>query len=118
MAGKSRMNFVSLVVHGLSAISVFGDVIGIRLLILAILLLVVVSIGIAATVTIKVATTLAIPGWATYVGGILFIIGLQALILSFFFIFIILNSRNSVSFLPAKEYVPFISRFQTIFLAE
>jgi glycosyltransferase involved in cell wall biosynthesis len=118
MAGESRMNFVSLVVHGLSAISVFGDVIGIRLLISTILLLVVVSFGIAVTVTIKFATTLAIPGWATYVGGILFIIGLQALILSVFFIFIILNSRNSVTFLPAKEYAPFILRFQTIFLAE
>ncbi len=33
IAGKSRMNFVALVTHGLSAISVFGDIVGVRLLI-------------------------------------------------------------------------------------
>ncbi len=33
IAGKSRMNFVDLISHGLSAISVFGDIVGVRLLI-------------------------------------------------------------------------------------
>jgi hypothetical protein len=32
LAGTSRMNFVSLVIHGLSAISVFGEIVGTRLL--------------------------------------------------------------------------------------
>lgn len=32
-AGTSKMNFVALVSHGLSAISVFGDIVGVRLLI-------------------------------------------------------------------------------------
>lgn len=33
IAGTSRMNFAALVSHGLSAISVFGDILGVRLLI-------------------------------------------------------------------------------------
>jgi len=33
ISGKSHMNFVGLVTHGLSAISVFGDTVGVRLLI-------------------------------------------------------------------------------------
>ena len=31
--GRSKMNFVNLVIHGLSAISVYSDAIGVRLLI-------------------------------------------------------------------------------------
>ena len=33
IAGRSRMNFTALVSHGLSAISVFGDIVGVRLLV-------------------------------------------------------------------------------------
>jgi glycosyltransferase involved in cell wall biosynthesis len=33
LAGESRMNFVSLVAHGLNALSVFGDVIAVRIMI-------------------------------------------------------------------------------------
>ena len=37
--GKSKMNFVNLVVHGLSAISVYGELVGIRLLVVTVLLI-------------------------------------------------------------------------------
>ena len=37
IAGSSKMNFVALVSHGLSAISVFGDIVGVRLLIASLL---------------------------------------------------------------------------------
>jgi hypothetical protein len=115
LAGKSRMSFVSLVVHGLSAISVFADVIGVRLLVASLVLLMLAVLGISVTVTVRLATNLAIPGWATYVSAILLVIALQALILSFFFIFTILSSRNNVNFVPAREYSPFVLRFQTVY---
>ena len=38
LCGRSTMNFVSLVVHGLSAISVYSDVVGVRLLVMSALL--------------------------------------------------------------------------------
>ena len=44
LEGPTRMDMVSLVVHGLSAMAVFGDRIGVRLLI-------VVSVGMGVTVT-------------------------------------------------------------------
>ncbi len=115
LAGQSRMNFVSLVIHGLSAISVYGDVIGVRLLIsmLALMFLAVTGIGVA--VFVRLTTTLAIPGWATYLTASLMVIALQALILSLFFIFTILSSRNNSSFLPARDYLPFVLRLQTIY---
>ena len=37
LSGRSTMNFVSLVTHGLSAISVYSDVVGVRLLVLSVL---------------------------------------------------------------------------------
>ncbi|WP_219725283.1 glycosyltransferase, partial [Fischerella thermalis] len=39
ITGQSKMNFVSLVMHGLSAISIYGDVIGTKALLVAILLM-------------------------------------------------------------------------------
>ena len=38
LCGSSSMNFVSLVTHGLSAISVYSDVVGVRLLVMSVLL--------------------------------------------------------------------------------
>ena len=38
LCGRSSMNFVSLVAHGLSAISVYSDVVGVRLLVMSILM--------------------------------------------------------------------------------
>src|SRR6266852_3108226 len=71
MAGRSQMIFVSLLVHGLGAISVFSDIVGARLLALTAfgMVMAVLLIGVAAGV--RWFTDLAIPGWATYVTGIL-----------------------------------------------
>jgi glycosyltransferase involved in cell wall biosynthesis len=115
LAGKSGMNFVSLVVHGLSSISVFGDVIGVRLLIATVVVMMLAIMGIGVTFFIRLTTTLAIPGWATYLSAALAIIALQAFILSLCFIFIILNSRNNVSFLPSRDYPPFVLGLQTVY---
>src|SRR5262249_37876231 len=48
LQGRSRMNFVDLVAHGLSAISVFGETVGVRLLVLACLLILMALLGAAA----------------------------------------------------------------------
>src|SRR5262249_34330459 len=65
LSGRSSMNFVSLVAHGLSAISVYREVIGVRLLVLAICLALVAVAGLVTTVFLRLNTNLAIPGWAT-----------------------------------------------------
>ncbi|MEJ7848414.1 MAG: glycosyltransferase [Pyrinomonadaceae bacterium] len=118
LAGESKMNFVSLVAHGLSAISVYADVVGIRLLISTMVLIVLSIIGILVTVAVRLTTDAAIPGWATTLTGILFLVALQASALSVFFVFIVLNSRNNISFLPVKDYLPFILRFRKVYPAK
>ncbi|HEY0659420.1 MAG TPA: glycosyltransferase [Pyrinomonadaceae bacterium] len=116
LSDSSKMNFVSLVTHGLSAISVYGDLAGVRLLLGTCGLILLSVVGILTVVVVRLVTDLAIPGWATYVVALLLIILMQAVTLSLFFIFLVLNNRNNASFLPERDYSYFISREHEIFV--
>ena len=115
LSGTSKMNFVSLVTHGLSAISVYGDIVGVRLLLGTCGLIVLSIIGISLVVFVRIVTDLAIPGWATYVVALLLIILMQAVTLSLFFIFLVLNNRDNASFLPERDYKYFISEVYEVY---
>jgi glycosyltransferase involved in cell wall biosynthesis len=112
--GKSSMNFVGLVMHGLSAISVYSDVVGIRLLILAALVMAASVLGIVGTVAIRLLTDWAIPGWATYSTGILAILFFQALLFTLILCLVILGSRNAASFIPRRDYKFFIDKLRPL----
>ena len=105
--GASKMNFVGLIVHGLSAISVYSDIVGIRMLIVSTFIMAAASCGILAIVAIRVLTDWAIPGWATYSAGILAILVFQSLTFMLIFSMVILGGRNSSSFLPRRDYAYF-----------
>lgn len=110
--GDSKMNFISLLLHGLSAVVVYIDIMAIRLIILTAILISVAFVGIAATIVVKLFTDLAIPGWATTITLGLFIVILQAFILCVFMVFMVLSNRVQKNFIPAIEYRHFI--FNTI----
>ncbi len=114
VTGRSSMNFPSLVVHGLSAISVFADVAGVRLLIASIVAAVMAGVGISIVVWIRLFTTSAVPGWATYTTGILFIVLLQAIMLAFGLSFTMAANRKGASFLPARDYAFFVDRVEVV----
>jgi glycosyltransferase involved in cell wall biosynthesis len=103
-AGASKMNFVSLVMHGLSAMSVYSDVVMVRLMLGALALGVATFLGILIVVAIKLFTDLAIPGWASSVAGALTIILLQGIMLFTISAFTVLNTRS------IKPVVPRLSR--------
>ena len=106
--GRSKMNFVGLVIHGLSAVSVYSDTIGVRLL-LATLAMIALDLGaLGATVVIRLTTDLAIPGWATTVFGVGLIVLLQATLFLVVFSSMILAGRNAAGFLPSRDYVHFV----------
>jgi hypothetical protein len=105
LEGQSQMNLVALVVHGLSAMAVFGDCIGVRLLIVVSLGMVLAAGALIGVVIIRLLTTLAIPGWATYVSGILLVILTQMLLIILVFAFVILAARDTASFIPARDYI-------------
>lgn len=109
LAGKSKMGLVSLILHGLSAISVYSDIVGARALIASLIVMFAAfGLGIVATM-VRLTTDLAIPGWATFAVGLSIVGVLQAVTLSVFFVFLILHSRNSVSFVPGRDYQYFVA---------
>src|SRR5271155_2913216 len=80
-AGRSQMNFVALMVHGLSALSVYTDKIFVRVLLTAGLVAGLAGLGIVGVAVIRLSTDLAIPGWATTAVGDLLIVLLQILVI-------------------------------------
>jgi glycosyltransferase involved in cell wall biosynthesis len=113
--GQSKMNFTNLVIHGLSAISVYSDIIGVRLLLAASLLIVLTFVGLASTVALLLLTDLAIPGWATSASGMLLILLLQAIMFTCMFSFFILAGRSGSTFLPLRDYVYFVGGIETVY---
>jgi glycosyltransferase involved in cell wall biosynthesis len=108
-AGGSQMNFVSLVTHGLSAMSVFGDRIGVRLLIVTCASAgFIVSVAGALVVWHAVSGT-SIPAWVA-TGGLATIVLLFLLFAtSLGFVFIILAGRGNPGFLPFREFAHYVS---------
>jgi hypothetical protein len=114
LAGRSRMSFVSLVIHGLSAISVHADVVGVRLLIASLTGILLAAAGLAAIVAIRLLTTLAIPGWATSAAGILAVVLLQLVLFSVVFCFMTLSNRQGTTVLPLRDYPYFVASVERI----
>jgi hypothetical protein len=112
--GESSMNFVQLVVHGLSAISVYSETVGVRLLIAAFGLALFSLSGLLATVVVRLSTDWGIPGWATSTAGIFLVLLSQAVMLAFVFSFVTLSNRHGSTFLPRRDYAPFIGRLWTV----
>lgn len=115
ITGTSRMNFVALAAHGMSAISVFGDVVGVRLLVASLIGSLLAVAGIVAVIAIRVFTNRAIPGWATYSIAALAIILIQFITIAFSFTFAFLANRINLSFVPLRDYELFVDRFQDIY---
>lgn len=68
------------------------------------LLILAAVVAIAIAVAVRLETHLAIPGWATYVVAFSILTILQAIGLSFFFVFIILGGRKQFDTIPARDY--------------
>jgi hypothetical protein len=108
LGGRSQMGLTGLVLHGLGAISVHGDVIGVRALLAMLVAIVLCLGGIVTVVLIRAVTDLAIPGWASAVVGLLVAILLQAVLLSLVFVFVTLNSRGYAAVIPRRDYADYV----------
>jgi hypothetical protein len=107
-SGRSKMNFVALVVHGLQAISVFIEVVAVRLLLTVCFLACSCGALLVLTLAAPWFGVLAAPAWTPYVfGGSLMValclaLGCFALTLGF------LAQRNSLDFIPVRDYRLFV----------
>ena len=117
LAGHSKMNFPSLVMHGLSALSVFSDRISTRLLILSSFAVLLTILGMIGVTLIRLTTGFAIPGWATNAFGLLGILLVQMATFMLTFCFIILFTRGFSTFIPVRDYHFFIRQVEEVWRA-
>jgi polyisoprenyl-phosphate glycosyltransferase len=115
LAGRSRMDFVSLVVHGLSAISVFSELVGVRLLILTGLISTLTFLGLVGLFVLVLATGMTISPWGYQLVGLLSVVLGQCLVLGVVFVMMILNRRSGANFLPVRDYVFFVDEAQVLY---
>jgi glycosyltransferase involved in cell wall biosynthesis len=109
-AGASKMNYVSLVVHGMSGISVYAETIYVRLLLLTMALVGLTVCGIPILLVLRVFFPLhATPGWATTVSFGMIIIFLQVFLTAITSVLTLLHSRVQRLILPFTDYKPYVA---------
>lgn len=114
-AGKSKMSLTSLVVHGLSGLSVYAEAIFVRLLFFTIALGCLSAISIAVVLTLRIFFPgHATPGWATTVSFGMAIILSQALSVSLCSILMLLSNRVQRLVVPVVDYKSFVDYRQTL----
>jgi len=114
-SGRSKMSFISLVVHGLTAVAVYADVALVRLVLLAMVLAACAFAGIIATIGIRVATPWPIPGWASDVAGTLSILLSQAVLIPAIGVFVVLSLRTARTVVPLMDAKHYVESIRTIF---
>lgn len=115
LTGRSHMDFPALVLHGLSAISVFAETVSVRLILAIFALIVLLATLLATALAIRSARQLALPGWAIIGAGLLLVAVMQMLTVAVGLSLLILFNRSNLSFLPLRDYRFFIGQPQTLY---
>lgn len=115
LAGESKMNFVSLVLHGLSAVSVLIDTTAVRLVLFCVLMSAAASVGIGLLLFLKFFTNTSVPGWTSYLISSFLIVILQAFLISLLLVFIVLSYRTQPQFIPARQFQDFVERVEDVY---
>jgi polyisoprenyl-phosphate glycosyltransferase len=108
LAGHSKMNWVALVAHGLSAISVQGEIVGVRLVCLAAGLIALAFLGIVTLAGLRLFSSVSVPDWATNATLVLFVLIVGLLSMLTLPVLFVLQSRERYSFLPLRDYKHYI----------
>jgi len=113
--GRSQMRFAELVRHGLSSISVFGDLVGVRLLVATAGLMVLAALGVAGALALRISSDALLPGWATTATGIGVVVLMQALLLVLVLSFVILGARSQLDLVPLRDAPVFMDGVETLY---
>jgi glycosyltransferase involved in cell wall biosynthesis len=115
LGGKSTMNYTELVLHGLSAISVFTDIVGVRLLLLTFFMSFFLIASLLFIFLVRITSILLIPAWISYSTVFLLILLLQISGGCFAMVFFILMNRMNLNFIPKKECPYFIRTVERVY---
>jgi len=114
-SGQPNMSFISLVVLGLSAISVFSEMMFVRIIVGASILAAATVLVGALLVIVRLATDWTPPGWTSTILASLAVMLLQTLILSVAAILLNLHGRTAPSIIPAKVAQDYVVAHETIY---
>jgi hypothetical protein len=112
--GKSKLNLANLVIHGIAAISCYNELVGVRLIFFSLGLCVLLMLLIVAVIIIKLATSLAIQGWATFTVGVLLVLLIQISLMVLALAAIAISSRKAHFFFPVRQYKFLIQNVESI----
>lgn len=113
-SGQSRMRWASLVIHGLSAASVFGDVIGVRLLTASIIGLCVAVPGLCISLAAGGHDLDGHLSDAAIIWCFVTLLLVQLTLTSVGFILNVLSGRSFAAFIPIGEYARFVRSVDTL----
>lgn len=102
------MNLVSLVGHGLSAIAVFADRVGVRILIAAIAMFAVTMIGLGIVLGGSILSHVAPAPWVVVAAIVSLVIVVQTIATASLFVLQVLFARGGATFIPARDYQFFV----------
>ncbi len=106
--GRSTMDFPALLAHGLSAISVFSERAGARLVLFLAALSVLLAGAVVTAPLIGTAIFQTVPAWVLMVLGLMVILFSQVVIVSCGVVFFIMSNRERLGFLPLRDYRYFL----------
>lgn len=106
--GVSKMNFNSLILHGLSSIAVYFDYLTLKILRLSLYGILFCALSVGIILFKKYVTDSAIPGWASSLISIITVIILQLFLVTLIVLLMQLSSRKNVVTPSKKIYLEFI----------
>jgi polyisoprenyl-phosphate glycosyltransferase len=108
LEGRSKMDFTGLVAHGMSAMSVHSEIIGVRLLVAASVSAVVLVIAVLALAWAAASTGSSLPAWAAAGALAAVVVLAQGAAMLSVFALTVLRDRSALTFVPARDYVHFV----------
>jgi hypothetical protein len=112
--GQSKMSFVSLAVHGISAISVNSDVAGMRLILGSSGVLGLGLIAMIFATVIAVPMEGQMPRWVFLASSLVVVLSAQALAAAILFVLITLQNRSLSGFVPKRDALQYAGEVRVL----
>ncbi len=108
--GESKMRPVGLLLHGLSAMFVYAEIVGARLFVGTLSLIVLAAITLGTVIAVRFTNEVL------YASALLIMILLEAVLISLVAVFTVIGSRVNVTFLPIRDCPYFVAGIERVFL--
>jgi len=115
LKGQSKMNLVSLMVHGLSGFAVHADVVGVRIVIAVFSLGIAITTALFLVIAKRLLFDFYVLGWTSLVTIILGVAVIQTFMAAIFMAFMILSGKNNRLIIPAIDCAKYILETRRVY---